>query len=97
MGHSAVVPVTTYDHWLKEQIGFKARNKAKQAEKKGVVIREVPFSESLVKGIWEVYNECPVGKARLFATTEKIWTPLAGRKPLFWTPAFLSERFSRSD
>jgi hypothetical protein len=62
----AVVPVTTYDHWLKEQIGFKARNKAKQAEKKGVVIREVPFSESLVKGIWEVYNECPVRQGAPF-------------------------------
>jgi hypothetical protein len=53
----AALPVTTFDHWWTQQIGFKARNKAKQAEKKGVVIREVPFSEDLVKGIWGVYNE----------------------------------------
>src|SRR5271157_646468 len=38
----AALPVTTFDNWWNEQIGFKARNKAKQAQKKGVVIREVP-------------------------------------------------------
>jgi hypothetical protein len=38
----------TFDHWWKT-IGFKIRNKAKQAEKKGVVIREVPFSDSLIR------------------------------------------------
>ena len=48
----AALPVTTFDHWWTEQIGFKARNKAKQAEKKGVTVREVPFSDALVKGIW---------------------------------------------
>jgi len=47
-------------------LGFKARNKAKQAEKKGVVIREVPFDDKLVQGIWEVYNECPVRQGRPF-------------------------------
>jgi hypothetical protein len=56
----AALPVTTFEQWWNHQIGFKARNKAKQAEKKGVVIREVPFDENLVKGIREVYNESPV-------------------------------------
>jgi hypothetical protein len=62
----AAVPVSTFDHWWMEQIGFKARNKAKQAEKKGVVIRQVPFDDSLVKGIWEIYNETPVRQGRQF-------------------------------
>jgi hypothetical protein len=56
----AALQVTNYDHWWNEQIGFKARNKAKQALKKGVVVREVPFDNDLVKGIWEVYNESPI-------------------------------------
>jgi hypothetical protein len=56
----AVLPVITYDHWWARQIGFKARNKCKQAEKKGVAVREVPFDPTLVRGIWGVYNECPV-------------------------------------
>jgi hypothetical protein len=62
----AVLPVSTFDHWWTKQIGFKARNKAKQAEKKGVVVREVPFDETLVNGIWQIYNECPVRQGRLF-------------------------------
>jgi hypothetical protein len=59
--------VTTFDHWWNKQIGFKARNKARQAANKGVVICEVPFNETLVKGIWEVYNECPVRQGRRFS------------------------------
>jgi hypothetical protein len=62
----AAIPISTFDHWWTKQIGFKARNKAKQAEKKGVKLREVPFDDVLVKGIWEVYNECPVRQGRRF-------------------------------
>ena len=62
----AAIPLTTFDHWWNQQIGFKARNKAKQAEKKGVTIREVPFDDTLVRGIWEIYNECPVRQGRRF-------------------------------
>jgi hypothetical protein len=62
----AVLPVSTFDHWWSEQIGFKARNKAKQAENKGVTIREVSFSDSLVQGIWEIYNECEVRQGKHF-------------------------------
>jgi hypothetical protein len=62
----AVLPVSTFDHWWNQQIGFKARNKAKQAEKRGVTMREVPFSDSLVHGIWEIYNEVPIRQGRKF-------------------------------
>ena len=62
----AALPVSTFDHWWTEQIGFKARNKAKQAEKKGVTLREVPFDGALVQGIWEIYNECPVRQGKPF-------------------------------
>src|SRR5271154_5683157 len=56
----AVLPVSTFENWWTEQIGFKARNKAKQAGKKGVVVREVPFDDALVQGISEIYNESEV-------------------------------------
>jgi len=62
----AALPITTFDNWWNEQIGFKARNKAKQAQKKGVVIREVTFDRTLVKGVWEIYNECPIRQGRRF-------------------------------
>jgi len=64
--NQAILPVSTFEHWWTQQIGFKARNKAKQAEKKGLTIREVPFDDQLVRGIWEIYNECPVRQGRLF-------------------------------
>jgi hypothetical protein len=62
----AVLPVSTFDHWWTHQIRFEARNRARQAEKKGVVLREVPFDRSLVRGIWEIYNECPIRQRRPF-------------------------------
>lgn len=60
----AALPITTFDHWWTQQIGFKARNKAKQAEKKGVVVREVPLDDTLVKGMHEVYSESAVRQGR---------------------------------
>jgi hypothetical protein len=62
----AALQISTFDHWWTDQIGFKARNKAKQAAKKGVVVHEVPFDDNLVQGIWEIYNECPVRQGRPF-------------------------------
>jgi hypothetical protein len=62
----AVLPISTFENWWTKQIGFKARNKAKQAEKRGVSLREVPFDEALVKGIWEIYNETPIRQRRRF-------------------------------
>jgi hypothetical protein len=62
----AALDVSSFENWWKNQIGFKARNKAKQAEKKGVVVREVSFDEILVNGIHKIYNECPVRQGRRF-------------------------------
>jgi hypothetical protein len=62
----AVLPISTFVHWWSQQIGFKARNKAKQAEKKGIVVREVTFDDALVHGIWKIYNEVPVRQGRRF-------------------------------
>jgi hypothetical protein len=62
----AVLTISSFDDWWNKGIGFKARNKAKQAAKKGVEVREVPFDDELVKGIWEIYNESPVRQGRRF-------------------------------
>src|SRR5438270_10842000 len=62
----AVLPITTFENWWTHELGFKARNKAKQAEKNGVVVRELAFDEALVAGIREIYNECPVMQRRRF-------------------------------
>jgi hypothetical protein len=62
----AALPVSTFQHWWTHQIGFKARNKAKQAEKKGVTFREVPFGDALVQGICDIYNESPIRQGKRF-------------------------------
>ena len=62
----AGLPVSTFENWWKRQIDGKTRNMVRRAEKKGVVIREVPFDDVLVRGIWEIYNECPIRQGRRF-------------------------------
>jgi hypothetical protein len=62
----AVLPVSTFDHWWTQQIRSFPRNRARQAEKRGVQLREVPFDDALVRGIQEIYNECPVRQGRQF-------------------------------
>jgi hypothetical protein len=62
----AVLPVGTFDHWWTKVLGFKGRNKAKQAEKKGVKLHEIPFDDVLINGIWRIYNECPIRQGKRF-------------------------------
>jgi hypothetical protein len=62
----AVLPVSTFEHWWNKQIRSYPRNRARQAEKRGVVLREVPFGEALLQGICDVYNECPVRQGKRF-------------------------------
>jgi hypothetical protein len=63
----AVIPITTFENWWTKQISGKTRNMVKLAEKKCVEIREVPFSEELVRGIWNIYNETPMRQGRRFS------------------------------
>ena len=62
----AVLPITRFDYWWTKVLGFKGRNKAKQAEKKGVKLREIPFDDVLIEGIWRIYNECPIRQGKRF-------------------------------
>jgi len=60
----AVLPVSTFENWWNRQISSYPRNRARQAEKKGVIIREVRFDNALAEGMWDVYNESPVRQGR---------------------------------
>lgn len=62
----AALRVSTFDDWLIHQINFKVRNKIRKAEKSGVVVREVPFDDVLLRGVHAVYNESPVRQSRRF-------------------------------
>ena len=62
----AVIRITTFDDWWLNGIGFKARNKAKQAAKRGVTFRQAAFSDDLVRGIWAIYNETPIRQGKRY-------------------------------
>lgn len=62
----AVLPVSTFENWWTHQIRSFPRNRARQAEKRGVNVQEVQLDEALVRGIWEIYNECPVRQGKRF-------------------------------
>jgi len=62
----AVLPVSTLDHWMTNQIDFKVRNKVRKAAKNGVVVREVPFDDVLVRGVSVIYNESPIRQGKPF-------------------------------
>jgi hypothetical protein len=62
----AALRVQSFEHWTKHQIDGKSRNMVRKAEKSGVVVREVPFDEGLLRGIQAIYDECPVRQGRRF-------------------------------
>jgi hypothetical protein len=65
MDRVAVLPISTYQHWFDKQLYFKPRNKLRKAQKAGIEVRLVEFTEELIRGIKEVYDESPTrqGKA----------------------------------
>lgn len=62
----AVLNVSSYEHWMKEQIDFKTRNKVRKAAKNGLTVREVAFDDSFVCGISSIYNESAVRQGKPF-------------------------------
>ena len=62
----SVLPVTTYDHWWKRQVNCKTRNMIRKAQKSGVDVRVIEFTDDLVKGIVAIYNESPLRQGKPF-------------------------------
>ena len=62
----AVLPVSTFENWFKNQVKSTVRNRSRQAEKRGAVVREVPFDDGLLRGIVAIHNECPIRQGRRF-------------------------------
>lgn len=93
----AVLPVSTFEHWWNHQLRSYPRNRARQAEKRGVVLREVELNDALLRGICDIYNECPIRQGRRFPhygmtvaqAREYTWTFLDRS---IWIGAFLGEQ-----
>lgn len=62
----AVLPITSYDHWWKNQIKSRVRNQIRKAEKEGLSVREVQYDDDFVRGMTAIFNEAPVRQGRPF-------------------------------
>ncbi len=62
----AALRVSTFDDWMTHQIGSKVRNMIRKSTKNGVVVREVPFDDALIRGIHTIYNESPTRQGKPF-------------------------------
>src|SRR6516165_7632723 len=60
----AALHLSTFDQWYTKQIKPAARNKLRKAEKAGVIVREVPFDDELIRGISAINNETPIRQGR---------------------------------
>lgn len=61
----AVLPVVSFSKWW-DEMGFKARNKVRKAQKCGVDVRVVSLDEDFARGVQSIYNESPVRQGRKF-------------------------------
>lgn len=61
----AVVQINNYDEW-KKQIARKARQSITKSERKGVIVKSVEFTDDLIRGIVDIYNETPFRQGRRF-------------------------------
>jgi hypothetical protein len=79
----AVLPVSSFDHWISKQINFKVRNKVRKAIKAGVFTREVALDDALIQGISAIYNESPVRQGKKFRHYRKDLDSLRRMKETF--------------
>lgn len=62
----AAIRISTFAEWFERGIHPNVRNKIRKAEKQGIKVRTEPFSDSLVLGIMDIYNESQVRQGRRF-------------------------------
>lgn len=62
----AVLPITSYGHWWKNQIKSRVRNQIRKAEKEGVVVKEALYDDEFVRGMTAIFNEAPIRQGRRF-------------------------------
>jgi hypothetical protein len=62
----AVLPVRTYEYWLKHQLNNKTRNVLAKGRKKSLLVRRVAFDDDFVRGMAAIFNETPVRQGRRF-------------------------------
>jgi hypothetical protein len=62
----AALPIKSYSYWWENQIDRTARNKARKAEKKGVIVKPATFDDRFIQGMTSIFNETPVRQGRRY-------------------------------
>lgn len=62
----AVIPLTSHDNWLRNQVSAASRRNIRTSEKKGVNVCVSEFDERYIRGIMSVQNESPVRAGRRY-------------------------------
>jgi hypothetical protein len=60
----AALRFSTYQYWWEKQINRNARRMVKRAREQGVVVSEVPFTDDLVPGMMEIFNQSPIRRGK---------------------------------
>jgi hypothetical protein len=62
----AVIPITTYSNWLKNQVESSVPRAVRKAAKLGVVVKLAELDETFVNGIVGINNETPIRQGMVF-------------------------------
>jgi hypothetical protein len=61
----SVLAIKSYEQWW-DDLGFKARNKVRKAQKSGLDVRLIDLNPEFAKGVAQIYSESPVRQGRKF-------------------------------
>jgi len=61
----AALRISTFDDWM-ARLRPRIRTIVRKTERDGVLVREVPFDDALIRGIHAIYNETPIRQGRRF-------------------------------
>jgi hypothetical protein len=67
----AVLPLTTYENWWKNQIKTQERNRVRKSHKTEIDVRLVEFNLELMEKIKDLYDESPIRQGKPFLYYQK--------------------------
>ena len=62
----AILPITSYDDWLRNRINAKTRNMVRKGSKRGVTVEVTEYDDDFVHGMTRIFNESPIRQGRRF-------------------------------
>jgi len=80
---AAAIRLNSYNEWWTTGISGDVRKDVRRSAKRGVVVRVADFSDELVRGIVEIYNESPVRQGKAFWHYQKDFDTVRREKSTF--------------